>query len=114
MESARMIDLTPTKKEYIRVLKFIISESPNKEDVDWCKENIKGKGEVIHVGAECNDVKDSGHLYLMQKCENHILANSSFSWWAAFLGESKSAIGPKKWLADGSGSDIMLEEWIKV
>ena len=103
-EAIKMIDSTYTHPHY-----FVFSE-----DVDWCKENIKGKGEVIHVGAECNDVKDSGHLYLMQKCENHILANSSFSWWAAFLGESKSAIGPKKWLADGSGSDIMLEEWIKV
>ena len=44
MESARMIDLTPTKKEYIRVLKFIISESPNKEDVDWCKTELEKAG----------------------------------------------------------------------
>ena len=50
----------------------------------------------------------------MTKCESNILANSSFSWWGAFLGKSTTAIGPKKWLADGSGSDIMLEEWIKV
>ncbi len=84
------------------------------EDVDWCKENIKANGEVTIVGAECNDVKDSGHLYLMSKCENHILANSSFSWWGAFLGRSATCIGPKNWLADGSGSDIMLQEWIKI
>ena len=99
-----MIDSTYTHPHY-----FVFSE-----DIDWCKENIKGKGEVTYVGVECNDVKDSGHLHLMTKCENHILANSSFSWWGAFLGNSKCAIGPKNWLADGSGSDIMLEEWIKV
>ena len=99
-----LIDKTYSNPHY-----FIFSE-----DIDWCKENINGKGELTIVGSECNDVKDSGHLYLMSKCESHILANSSFSWWGAFLGESKTAIGPKKWLADGSGSGIMLENWIKI
>ena len=50
----------------------------------------------------------------MSKCKYHIIANSSFSWWAAFLGNSEFTIGPKKWLADGTGSEILLDEWIKV
>ena len=103
-EAIRMMDSMYTNPHY-----FIFSE-----DVEWCKENIRAKGEVTIIGSECNDVKDSGHLYLMTKCENHVLANSSFSWWGAFLGKSKFTIGPKKWLADGSGSDIMLQEWIKI
>ena len=103
-EAIRMMDSMYTEPHY-----FVFSE-----DLDWCKENIHGKGKVTYVGSECNDIKDSGHLYLMSKCENHILANSSFSWWGAFLGKSQSAIGPKKWLADGSGSGIMLENWIKI
>ena len=103
-EAIRMMDSMYTNPHY-----FIFSE-----DVEWCKENIKVKGEVTIVGSECNDVKDSGHLYLMTKCENHVLANSSFSWWGAFLAKSKSVIGPKKGLATGSGSDIMLKEWIKI
>ena len=83
------------------------------EDVDWCKGNINAPN-ITYVGSECNDYKDTGHLFLMTKCRNHIIANSSFSWWSSFLGKSQCTIGPKKWLADGSGSDIMLDDWIKI
>ena len=34
------VDLTPSKKGYLRMLLFIISESPNKADVEWCKNEI--------------------------------------------------------------------------
>ena len=38
------VDLTPSKKGYIRMLKLIISDSPNKEDVKWCKAELKKAG----------------------------------------------------------------------
>ena len=85
------------------------------EDIEWCKENIKNKNyEVIYVDDTYSGERDSGHMYLMQSCNNHIIANSTFSWWCAFLGESKLTIGPKKWYKDGTGSEIMLDDWIKI
>lgn len=39
-----MVDLTPSKEGYISMLKFIIRESPNKEDVEWCKNELKIAG----------------------------------------------------------------------
>ena len=83
------------------------------EDVDWCKDNINASNITI-VGTECNDYKDSGHLYLMTKCKSHIIANSSFSWWGAWLGNTELAVGPRKWNKDSVGSDYMLKEWIEV
>ena len=83
------------------------------EDVDWCKDNINASNITI-VGDECNDYKDTGHLYLMTKCKSHIIANSSFSWWGAWLGNTELTIGPKQWRTDGTGYDIMLDEWIKI
>ena len=83
------------------------------EDVDWCKDNINTSNITI-VGSECNDYKDTGHLYLMTKCKSHIIANSTFSWWGAWLGNTEFAIGPKQWKTDGTGYDIMLDDWVKI
>jgi hypothetical protein len=84
------------------------------EDHEWCKENIITDNKITFVGSECNDVKDSGHLYLMTQCKNHIIANSSYSWWGAFLGDSKYTIGPERWNKEQSGSEVMLGEWVKI
>jgi hypothetical protein len=85
------------------------------EDIEWCKQNIRSKNhKIIFVGDGYSGDRDSGNFYLMQSCENHIIANSTFSWWAAFLGQSRLTIGPKKWYKDGTGSEMMLENWIKI
>ena len=105
---------------YAKAIEIIEEKYPSvnyyvfSEDVDWCQENIKSKNPITFVDSKYNDYKDVGHLHLMSKCKCHIIANSSFSWWAAFLGNSKFTIGPKKWLANGTGSEILLSNWIKV
>lgn len=85
------------------------------EDTEWCKENILNKNhKIVFVGDQYSGDRDSGNFYLMQSCQNHIIANSTFSWWAAFLGQSNLTIGPKKWYKDGTGSEIMLDNWVKI
>lgn len=83
------------------------------EDIDWCIENIHGS-DIVYVGNEYAGEKDTGHLYLMTQCKYHIMSNSSYSWWGSFLADSKLTIGPNKWLANCTGSDIMLQDWIKI
>ena len=58
-------------------------------------------------------------LYLMSLCDNHIIANSSFSWWGAWLNvnEDKVVIAPTKWFGDQlklNTEDIIPEGWIKI
>jgi hypothetical protein len=55
-------------------------------------------------------------LCLMSLCDYHIIANSSFSWWGAWLSESKKVVAPKKWYGSNPNapklwSDIYCENW---
>jgi hypothetical protein len=57
-------------------------------------------------------------MILISKCRNHIIANSSFSWWGAWLSnyEGKLVIAPQRWLNDKSidTSELVPSSWIKI
>lgn len=75
-------------------------------DAKWVKENYKARNITVVEG---ND-EDKGYLdlYLMTLCRHFILANSSFSWWAAYLGEYKDKIiiAPDRWANNKDYRDI--------
>jgi hypothetical protein len=64
------------------------------DDIKWCKENFK-HDKLIFIENEYDYID----LYLMSLCKHNIIANSSFSWWAAYLNtnSNKKVIAPKKW-----------------
>ena len=51
-------------------------------------------------------LKTHEDLYLMSRCKNHIIANSSFSWWGAYLSENRNVVCPAKWFGPGAISEI--------
>jgi hypothetical protein len=53
----------------------------------------------------------------MSLCKNNIIANSTFSWWGAYLNQSidKKVISPVKWFNNGlNEKDLIPQEWIKI
>jgi hypothetical protein len=83
------------------------------DDINWCKNNFKGDQFIFSEGK--SEVDD---LSLMISCKNNIIANSSFSWWGAFLNPNvlKKIIAPQKWFGPATNhniQDLMPKEWIK-
>lgn len=91
------------------------------DDLLWCKENLKHDFERQFIFAEETDEAIS--LGLMSSCYGHIIANSSFSWWAAWLdnNENKKVICPsaETWFGSDNGVkqpvvDLLPPEWIQI
>lgn len=82
------------------------------DDPDWVKENLLLEHTVV---VDWNQGIDSWQdMYLMSVCRHHIIANSSFSWWGAWLDprEDKIVIAPYRWYKDRVAPDILPEGWI--
>jgi hypothetical protein len=85
-------------------------------DINWCRENLTPcflDNRVVFV--DWNTGKDSyKDMYLMSRCNVNIIANSSFSWWAAYLNETpdKIIVSPEKYKNEDMGFKVPLNEWI--
>jgi Glycosyl transferase family 11 len=87
------------------------------DDMTWVKNNFKTNFETHYV--DFNDASTNYEdLKLMSSCKHNIIANSSFSWWGAWLNSNpdKIVIAPQKWFNDQSRdySDVLPENWIKL
>lgn len=90
---------------------FVFSDDP-----EWAAGNLKFHHPtryVCHNGGVAHE-----DLRLMSLCRHHIIANSSFSWWGAWLSANpgKVVIAPLKWFNDKSfdTSDLIPESWIRI
>jgi hypothetical protein len=83
-------------------------------DIEWCKKNMSAvPRNIVFIEGE----KHYHDFYLMSLCKDHIIGNSSFSWWAAYLNRNpdKKVIVPPEWFAPSYNhdwSDLIPEEWI--
>jgi hypothetical protein len=86
------------------------------DDIEWCKENFNFLNNKTFI----SDNKDYEDLYLMSLCKNNIIANSTFSWWGAWLNnnENKKVIIPSKWFGVYNShlntNDLYCDKWIKL
>lgn len=85
------------------------------DDIPWVKENLKIADKVNYIDIN-NDAASYCDIELMRNCKHNIIANSSFSWWGAWLNNNpnKIVIAPRIWFKNEPQYDIIPEEWIKI
>lgn len=112
---------------YLSAIRYIKSKVPNPsfylftDDIKWINENndifTKEIGKEFHNISEEN-FKDYEEMYLMSQCKHNIIANSSFSWWGAWLNKNsdKIVIAPKNWVnkKPNPHPNIIPEKWLKI
>lgn len=84
------------------------------DDITWVKENIP-LAKAIYI--DWNKGEDSWQdMMLMSHCRHHIICNSTFSWWGAWLNphKDKTVIAPNRWFQHCETPDIYPEGWIKI
>ena len=101
---------------------FVIST----DDMVWAKENVMdwiNKNGFSTYQLSNNQIPDYEEIHLMSLCHHFIIANSTFSWWPAWLSQSakdtgikKIVIAPKVWVANPKVNtrDVLPEDWIKI
>jgi hypothetical protein len=90
-------------------------------DIVWAYKNLKFKYNVPVTYIDNNDVKDNTHLdfLLMRKCKHNIIANSTFSWWAAWLNENpdKMIFAPIEWYVgkmNDATKELIPTNWFRI
>lgn len=110
----RAIDLIKSKFPKEQMIFYIFSD-----DIDFCKEHFEKKDYIAGRGIEFrypqyeSDDYALDDLFLMSHCRHMIIANSSYSWWAAWLNQNKRKIVICPEIGMWRG-DFYPEEWIKI
>ncbi len=103
---------------YTEAIKIIQRIFPNpkfyifSDDLNWCKENLNINHELFFV----NSGSPTMDIDLMSKCKANILANSTFSWWGAWLNQNdnKKIIAPKEWFQRDVNRNLIDNDWILI
>jgi hypothetical protein len=111
--------------DYYNTALFLMREAINdpifvfvSDDIEWTKTQFNHIPDTIFV--ENNQGEAYEDMRIMSLCKHNIIANSSFSWWGAWLNENpeKRVIAPKNWFANqemqAQTQDLFPSSWIKI
>jgi hypothetical protein len=106
---------------YYKSIEYIKSKVENplffvfSDDIDWARDNLKIDNTVFVSNP---DIKEYEEIIIMSHCSHNIIANSTFSWWAAYINQNnnKIVIAPKQWTVKNSSDkiDILPKSWKQI
>jgi hypothetical protein len=108
----KALDIISKKEANLKL--FVFSD-----DINWVKENFKSEFPMEFM-SQNDDAHNELDLILMSHCQHQIIANSTFSWWGAWLNQNpeKIVIAPKKWYINqemnDQTQDLIPSDWIRI
>lgn len=107
---------------YRKAMDYFINRNPKtvfylfSDDKEWTKEVFEEYPVCVVEKAFFSSYQDWYDMYLMSKCHHNIIANSSFSWWGAWLNTNidKEVVAPRKWINRKQTKDIWCQTWKKM
>lgn len=120
--NAIAIYYTCTPEYYERAMKQIANEMEEptyfifSDDIEWVKNNLSFPKNSYFIEHN-NGLESYNDMRLTSLCDHHIIANSSFSWWGAWLNlkKNKIVIAPRLWFANGDDcSTIVPDGWLRL
>ncbi|MFZ4582123.1 MAG: alpha-1,2-fucosyltransferase [Paludibacter sp.] len=121
-----VFELLNMESYYLPALKLISNSVENPRfyiftnDLEWTKNAFSALDYNISILSHNTNENSYKDMILMSQCKHNICANSSFSWWGAWLNnaENKMVVAPKKWYASGRHAEIIRNlvpgNWIKL
>jgi len=106
----RAFDFLQSRMKDSRLLVF-------SDDIEWCRKHVKFDGSIFVQRKGGSPLDD---MFLSIQCKNIILANSTFSWWCAWLNPNpkKIVIAPQKWFKseelNKNAYDLIPDDWIRI
>lgn len=108
---------------YLKAISYFSNKLANpifyffSDDINWVKDNFESKQNFRFISLK--DSKSPHYdMYLMSKCLHNVIANSSFSWWGAWLNQNpnKTVIAPINWFVNPSNNpiDLIPQNWIRL
>ena len=102
---------------YKKAIDYLLDQKSNlnffvfSDDLEWCKNNFDFVQNIFYC--EGSPIED---FILMSSCKYNIIANSSFSWWSAFLNQNqnKIIIYPNNWFVNNDLKIYTPEDWIMI
>lgn len=115
------IQLTETNY-YSNAIHYITKYEPNyhlyvfSDDIEWVRENYQFKNASYIRPSEFDNYENWFDLYLMSLCKHNIIANSTFSWWGAWLNNNpnKIVVAPSGWFHYFDDLEICPKEWVRL
>lgn len=106
----KAVALFPKDTTFLVFCKDNQNDAQDLDDREWCLTNLPSLGINFDMHVHGEETED---LNAMASCKGLIGANSSFSWWAAFLNphHDRKIVFPAKWFVDGEQRTELLPEW---
>ncbi len=114
---------TCTIDYYVLAIQYILEriETPHfyvfSDDIDWVRSNLKIASTCTFVDHNTGQTSFQD-MHLMSLCRHHIIANSSFSWWGAWLNQAtdKIVVAPREWFVNNKldTRDLLPENWVRL